>query len=82
MIDAFRSFRDDDGLGSIMFAKAKRQAETSTMAQRIPKFQLLVRSKNNNVTSFYASLGYELVKVIQMQKWPNPDRDRLYCEGV
>jgi ribosomal protein S18 acetylase RimI-like enzyme len=62
--------------------KAMQQAENWAMARGIPKLQLLVRRNNSTVTSFYASLGYEVGEVIQMQKWLSPERDRLYREGT
>lgn len=69
--------RRSEGLGRA----AMQAAEDWLRARNIAKLQLMVRDSNAPVIGFYNSLGYEDSGVRVLQKWLDPERDRLYREG-
>jgi ribosomal protein S18 acetylase RimI-like enzyme len=62
--------------------QAMRAAEEWVRRQGIKKIQLIVRNSNTSVLAFYQALGYEEGEVVLMQKWLDPERERLYREAV
>ena len=52
-----------------------RSAEQWCRARGVPKLQLMVRSENVEVASFYAALGYDKSDVVVLAKWLNSKPD-------
>lgn len=59
---------------------AMEAAEEWLKARGLPKIQLLVRKSNADVLGFYQSLGYEDAKVVTLQKWLDPAREKAFRE--
>lgn len=55
------------GVGTMLL----RSAEQWCRARGVPKLQLMVRSENVEVASFYTALGYDKSDVIVLAKWLN-----------
>lgn len=75
---------DPDRRGQGLGRAAMKAAEDWLIARGVHKLQLLVRESNAQVLGFYAALGYEDGHCRLMQKWLDPERDRLYheaCDG-
>jgi ribosomal protein S18 acetylase RimI-like enzyme len=62
--------------------KAMQAAEDWVRDRGIKKLQLMVRKSNGPVIGFYEALGYEEGGVVLMQKWLDPERERLYREAA
>lgn len=71
---------DPDRRGEGLGAAAMAAAEAWLRARSVKKLQLLVRSGNAPVLGFYAAQGYEDGHCSLIQKWLDPERDRLYRE--
>ena len=65
-----RAFRRQ-GVGTMLM----RSAEQWCRERGVPKLQLMVRSENVAVASFYAALGYDKSDVIVLAKWLNSKHD-------
>lgn len=65
-----RAFRRQ-GVGTMLM----RSAERWCRERGVPKLQLMVRSENVEVASFYAALGYDKSDVIVLAKWLNSKPD-------
>lgn len=59
------------GVGTMLL----RSAEQWCRARGVPKLQLMVRSENVEVASFYAALGYDKSDVVVLAKWLNSKPD-------
>jgi ribosomal protein S18 acetylase RimI-like enzyme len=59
------------GVGTMLM----RSAEQWCRARGVPKLQLMVRSENVEVASFYAALGYDKSDVVVLAKWLNSKPD-------
>ncbi len=59
------------GIGTTLM----RSAEQWCRERGIPKLQLMVRSENLEVASFYAALGYDKSDVVVLAKWLNSKPD-------
>ena len=59
---------------------AMEAAEAWLKARGMAKVQLLVRESNTAVMGFYRSLGYENAKVVTLQKWIDPVREKAFRE--
>jgi ribosomal protein S18 acetylase RimI-like enzyme len=59
------------GVGTMLL----RSAEQWCRARSVPKLQLMVRSENVEVASFYAALGYDKSDVVVLAKWLNSKPD-------
>lgn len=71
---------DPDRRGQGLGRAAMRAAEDWLRARGVHKLQLMVRDSNLPVIGFYQALGYDDGHCVLMQKWLNPERDRLYRE--
>ncbi|MEC3862716.1 GNAT family acetyltransferase [Mesobacterium sp. TK19101] len=73
---------DPDMRGRGLGRAAMDAAEAWLAARGVKKLQLLVRETNLPVIGFYQRLGYEDGQCRLMQKWLDPERDRLFREAT
>lgn len=71
---------DPDFRGQGLGRAAMAAAEDWLRARGVHKLQLMVRDNNLQVMGFYQSLGYEDAKCRVMQKWIDPERERIFLE--